>query len=265
VFKPAVIRKSPHKIMKAKRRNAPAARRDTETPTSGPTLTCPTCRTEIKLTETLAAPLIDGTRRSYEDQLARKDAEIASREAAIREQQMQIVAAKGSIEAEVSARLEEERGRIADREAQKARRWIAIDSEQKAKEIAELNKVLKQRDTKLAEAQQAQADLIRKQRTLDDAKREMDLTIQKQVQAQLGTVREKAKQEAEDTLTLKIREKAEQISSMKRQIEELRRRAEQGSQQLQGEVQELVLEALLPQNFLVTGSRPCRRAHSAAT
>jgi hypothetical protein len=106
-----------------------------------------------------------------------------------------------------------------------------------------------QRDAKLAEAQQAQADLIRKQRELDDAKREMDLNIQKQVQAELGAVRDQAKQEAEAALTLRVREKEEQIASMQRQIEDLRRKAEQGSQQLQGEVQELALEALLRQKF----------------
>jgi hypothetical protein len=50
-------------------------------------------------------------------------------------------------------------------------------------------------------------------------------------------------------LTLKVREKEEQIASMQRQIEDLRRKAEQGSQQLQGEVQELALEGLLPQKF----------------
>jgi hypothetical protein len=44
------------------------------------------------------------------------------------------------------------------------------------REVAELNEVLKQRGAKLAEAQEAQADLIRKQRELDDAKREQDLT-----------------------------------------------------------------------------------------
>jgi hypothetical protein len=64
--------------------------------------------------------------------------------------------------------------------------------------------VLKQREAKLAEAQQAQADLIRKQRDLDDAKREFDLTIQKQVQAELGAVRDQAKQETEAALTLRV-------------------------------------------------------------
>jgi hypothetical protein len=96
---------------------------------------------------------------------------------------------------------------------------------------------------------QAQADLIRKQRELDDAKREIDLTVQKQVQAALGTVRDQAKQETEAALNLRVREKEEQVASMQREIEDLRRKAEQGSQQLQGEVQELALEALLRQKF----------------
>ena len=36
------------------------------------TFTCPTCKTEIKLTESLAAPLIESTRRQFEQQLAQK-------------------------------------------------------------------------------------------------------------------------------------------------------------------------------------------------
>jgi hypothetical protein len=214
-----------------------------------PTLTCPTCRTEIKLTESLAAPLIADTRKRYEAQLAHQEAEIAAREAAIRQQQEQIAAARLSIDVEVAAKLDQERARIAAVEAQKARRIVAIDLENRTKEVADLNEVLRQRDAKLAEAQQAQADLIRKQRELDDARREMDLTIQKQVQAELTAVRAKAKQETEEALSLKVREKEEQIASMQRQIEDLKRKAEQGSQQLQGEVQELALEALLRQKF----------------
>ena len=152
-----------------------------------PTLTCPTCRTQIKLTESLAAPLIEVTRKRFEAQLARKEAEVAGREAAIRDQQAQITAAREAIDAQVAAKVDEERGRIAAAEAQKAKRLVAIDVDAKVKEIADLNDVLRQRDAKLAEAQQAQADLIKKQRELDDAKREMDLTIQKQVQVTPAT------------------------------------------------------------------------------
>lgn len=52
--------------------------------------------------------------------------------------------------------------------------------------------VLKDRDIKLAEAQKTQVDLLRKQRELDDAKRELDLAVEKKVQESLTTVRDKA-------------------------------------------------------------------------
>ncbi len=77
----------------------------------------------------------------------------------------------------------------------------------------------------------------------------MDLTIEKRVQESLTGVREKARKEADEQLSLKVMEKEQTILSMQKQIEELKRKAEQGSQQLQGEVLELRLEALLGEKF----------------
>jgi len=214
-----------------------------------PIIVCPNCKTEIKLTESLAAPLIETTRKQYEQRIAQKDADVAEREAAIRRQQADLAKAQESIDEQVAAKLKPERDRIAAEEARKARLLLATDLEQKSKELEDLQGVLKDRDSRLAEAQKAQADLIRKERELDDTKRELDLTIEKRVQESLGAVRDKAKLEAEEGLKLKVLEKEEQIASMQRQIEELRRKAEQGSQQLQGEAQELELEALLRTKF----------------
>jgi hypothetical protein len=59
-----------------------------------------------------------------------------------------------------------------------------------------LQEVLKDRDIKLAEAQKTQVDLLRKQRELDDARRERDLTVEKRAQESLTVVRDKAKQVA---------------------------------------------------------------------
>ncbi|MGD0462737.1 MAG: DUF2130 domain-containing protein [Tepidisphaeraceae bacterium] len=213
------------------------------------TITCPNCKTEIKLTESLAAPLIQAARQEFERKVAQKEADFRKRETAIQEHQAAITKAQESIDAQVASKLKNEREKIAAEEAKKARLLLANDIEQKAKELADLQQVLKDRDTKLAEAQKAQAELIRKQRELDDAMREMNLTIEKKVQESLSAVRDKAKQEAEEGLKLKVLEKEEQIASMQRQIEELKRKAEQGSQQLQGEVQELELESLLRAKF----------------
>jgi hypothetical protein len=214
-----------------------------------PTLVCPQCKNEIKLTESLAAPLLADVRRQFEQRLAQKDADMAKREQSLIERAESIDKAKANLDQQVAAKLQQERVRIAAEEQQKAKLVMGNDLNQKAKEISTLQEVLKQRDAKLAEAQKVQAELLRKERELDDAKREMDLTIEKRVQADLGNQREKAKKEAEDELKLKVMEKDQTITAMQKQIEELKRRAEQGSQQLQGEVQELELEALLTAKF----------------
>lgn len=52
-----------------------------------PTIVCSNCKTEIKLTESLAAPLIEATRKQFEQQLARKDSDIAAREKTMREKE----------------------------------------------------------------------------------------------------------------------------------------------------------------------------------
>lgn len=214
-----------------------------------PTIICPSCKTEIKLTESLAAPLIESTRKEFEERLAQKDADVAKREAFLREQEEALSKVKESIDEEVAEKLRLERSKIAADEARKAKLALATDIEQKDKALEELQGVLAQREKKLAEAQNAQAELIRKQRELDDAKREMDLTIEKRVQEGLSATRDQARKEAEQELKLKVMEKEHTITAMQKQIEELKRKAEQGSQQLQGEVQELELEAVLSAKF----------------
>jgi len=214
-----------------------------------PTINCPNCHTEIKLTESLAAPLIEATRKRYQQEAAKKDADIAKRESALKAAQVTLDKAKASIDEQVTEKLAAGRKTIAEEEAKKAKLLAANDLEQKDKALADLQEVLKARDTKLAEAQKAQADLLRKQRELDDAMRELGVTVEKKVQESLTAVRAQAKQEAEEGLKLRVAEKEEQIAGMQRQIEELRRRAEQGSQQLQGEALELELEATLRNKF----------------
>ncbi len=216
---------------------------------SEPTITCPNCKTEIKLTESLAAPLIESTRRDYEHRLALKDTDIAKKEESLRDREAAVSQAMHAIDDQVAEKLVLERAKIVSEESKKAKLALQSDIDQKAKELAELQDVLTQRDIKLAEAQKAQADLIRQKRELDDAKRELELTVEKRVQDGLSVTREQAKKEAEEGLKLKVMEKEQTIASMQTQIEELKRRAEQGSQQLQGEVQELELEALLRAKF----------------
>ena len=214
-----------------------------------PTVVCPQCKTEIKLTESLAAPLLESIRRDYEQRLTQKDTEVARREKLLHEREAGLQRAKETLDEQVNQKLQQERARISAEEQKKAKLALGNDLEERVKEITELQEVLRQRDTKLAEAQKAQVEILRRERELKDARREMELTIEKRVQDNLAEARDKARKEAEEELKLKVMEKEQTISSMQRQIEELKRKAEQGSQQLQGEVQELELEEMLSSKF----------------
>jgi hypothetical protein len=98
----------------------------TERPTmTEPTITCPNCMTEIRLTESLAAPLIAATRQQFERQLAQKDEDIAKREQGIRDKEKQIAEAKRTLDEQVAdqvaAQLKAERARVVAEESKKAK------------------------------------------------------------------------------------------------------------------------------------------------
>lgn len=221
-----------------------------------PTITCPNCKTEIKLTESLAAPLIQATKAEFEAKIAAKDNEVAKREADLRDQKKVLEEARQQLDEQVAQKLKAERATIAAEEARKAKIALSDEIEAKTTQMNELQQILADRDAKLKVAQDAQADLIRKQRELDDQKRELELTVEKRVQDSIESVRQKAKIDAEEALNMKVAEKEKTISDMQKQIEDLKRKAEQGSQQLQGEVLELALESLLRSRFPMDSIEP---------
>ena len=149
---------------------------------SEPQIVCPKCSTEIKLTESLAAPLIADARRGLEQQLASKEADFAKRETVLRQSQQDLAKAREAVDDDVARKLKAERASIAESEARKARLALADDLEQRDRRLAELQNDLAINNVKLAEAQQAQAEVLRKQRELDDARRELDLNVEKKVQ-----------------------------------------------------------------------------------
>jgi hypothetical protein len=141
--------------------------------------------------------------------------------------------------------LQSERAKIEEAASKKAQ----FDLSQKDKALAEIQEVLKDQDAKLEAAQNAQAELIRMKRALDDEKRAMSLAIETQVQDKLLSVRNEAQQEVKLELQLKVKEKELTITAMQEQIEKLKERSEQGSEQRQGEALEIILEELLREKF----------------
>ena len=229
-----------------------------------PTIICPKCHAEIPLTESLVAPLVEATREKFEKQLQEERAKVEEREGAVRSQLSALEGQRQKLNDEIEIRLASERTKISEEEAKKARVVLQGDLTERSEQIRTLQEALQERDTKLGEARKQQAELLRQQRDLAEAQDAMELTIEQRVNQSLGDVKERAKKEAEDGLILRVREKEEQISSMQRQIEDLKRKAEQGSQQLQGEVFELELESLLGQQFPMDVIEPVAKGELGA-
>jgi hypothetical protein len=105
---------------------------------------------------------------------------------------------------------------------------------------------------KLKEAQQKEIELLRMQQQLKNKEEEIELLVQKKLLEQRGQLSEQLRKEEQERLSLKeqeyqlkLKEMEKQLDDQRKMAEEMKRKAEQGSMQLQGEVQELVLEEML--------------------
>ena len=88
-------------------------------------------------------------------------------------------------------------------------------------------------------------------RKLNDQEQDLVLKYEQKLTERLQHETETIKRRESERVDLKLKERDELISSLSKQVEEMRRKAEQGSTQMQGEVQELAVEEILRSMFLV--------------
>ena len=94
--------------------------RKTEQPIVEPTVICPSCKKEIKLTESLAAPLMEATRRQYEEKLQEMNSAIARREAEVRRQEQVVSQAQKDVEDRIADGVSPRAGQNRSRRDQKS-------------------------------------------------------------------------------------------------------------------------------------------------
>jgi len=196
-----------------------------------PTVKCPKCGTEVKLTETLAAPMVAAVRAEMQTRI---DVAVLQAE----EYQRKIANKERDLEATISVRVAQARQAAKDAAASEV-----------AQQLNDLENQLLQQRAKLSEAQQAQAQALRKERDLEERERALELTLEQRLQAALTTGRVAIMHEAEERNRLKLLEKDTLLQQAQTKMAELQQKLEQGSQQSQGEVQEEDLKARLSEAF----------------
>ncbi len=127
-------------------------------------------------------------------------------------------------------------------------------AEKKAKEslaveLASLRQQVAEKDETLEEARKQELKLRERQRELEKKEKMMDLEVARKVDDERHKVEEEVTTRITEANHVKDIEKEKQFSDLRKQIEDLKRKAEQGSQQAQGEAVEIELEEILRANF----------------
>jgi hypothetical protein len=196
---------------------------------------CPHCRQEIPLTEAISHQIREELTKEFEAELRKKEKALSKKEKEVEE-------SKKLLEKDVAEKLKLERKRIEKEEKKKAQEMFAV-------ELKDLQQQIGEKEKKLEVAQEMELALRKERRELEESKRAFELEITRKLDQEREQIEEEVSKRALEEHRLKDLEKEKQINDMKRQIAELKRKAEVGSQQLQGEVLEFELREILTGNF----------------
>lgn len=206
------------------------------------TVICPNCKFEIEVTEVLSAQLRTQLEKEFEAKIRKKESAIEKREADVARAKEEVEKAQQDIDRRVSEQLAKERKQLSEKALAKAREQVTLEIQDKDQQLTEAN-------TKLKAAQDTELTLRKERRELEEQKATLELTLTRRLDEERAKIRETAKKEVAEERQLKDAEKDKLINDLRVQLDDMKRKAEQGSQQLQGEILETTVEDLLRQQF----------------
>ena len=187
-------------------------------------ITCPACSHSFNAEQVLAQDIEKKVRLELNQQAKDFRAKLI-KESEEKEEQLkkQLVLEKQKLEEQLKTKVKE-------------------DFEAQLKALNEENEQAKKQNKEL---KLKEFEFLKKEKELKDKQEEMQLDMEKKLFQKASEIEEVVKKKAEEENQMRMKEKDMQMQAMKDQIEILKRKAEQGSMQLQGEVQEVILEELL--------------------
>ncbi len=238
-------------------------------------ITCPRCEHRFTLNEALTAQLRAGFEAEHQARLQRALQEVEQRtqaqmqglerllseqNARIKESESRALAFQQRVlELEQSRQQAIERARLETeerlrREFLEHQQALIAQAEQRACESSkherrELELRLAAEREARERAQRAELELRQRAAALEERARELDLEVARRIDAERAHWETKLRQMLAVEHDLRLKEKDKQLEDLRRVIADLQRKSEQGSQELQGEVLELDIQAALEQRF----------------
>lgn len=199
------------------------------------TTQCPKCGVSIDVNELLYHELEKQAEQKYQDLMAAEQGKLAEQKLAVRQQQEEL---ESTVAQQVQTSLAEEKRKLQEQ----------LEADQ-AERIKAMQKELDAQSSKVVEFNKAKSEIERLKREKKTLATEIELDIEKRLSEQFNQQQEKLKLQLDQRVQFKIAEKEQVISQLKEKLSEAQRKAEQGSMQTQGEVQELAIEEWLSRQF----------------
>jgi hypothetical protein len=207
---------------------------------------CPNCGTNIDVTNILSHQLEAEYQAKYQAQIHSEQVKMNELVDKLREEKLAFEEKKKRENELFHERLEksiiEERSKIEEKLK------IKIAEEQGAQMDA-LQKELNEKSAQVSELNNTKAEVQRLKREKEEAQSIAQLAAETKMNEILQVEKEKIKKLVEDNNEMKIKELQKKLDDQRTLTEEMKRKQEQGSMQLQGEVQELAIEEWLGVQF----------------
>ncbi len=199
------------------------------------TIKCPGCGEAIPISEAIHHQIAERTREEF-----KAEAVEARRLLAARERELDEKAA--ALDRMVSDRLSAERANLSKEIEAQLRSRLST-------EISDLRRQADERAERLAQAQAIELQLRTEKRNLEEREKARDLEMARKLDEERVRLQQEISTRLEEEHARQAAEKDKRLSDAMKANDELRRKLQQGSQQLQGEVLELALEDLISQTF----------------
>ena len=207
---------------------------------------CPNCGQEIDVNDLLYHQLDDELKEKYNNEMLQEKNKLRLQYDLLEKEKVNFDGIKKEYEDKIRNGIQEGLKEEKQRLEKKLREKI---EEEQSEQIKSLHEELNQKSNRLKEFNKAKSEIERLKREKEEIKDAIEVESERRFTKTLMEEREKIRKNEEGKMQFKVDEKDQVIMQLNRQLQEAQRKAEQGSMQLQGEVQELAIEDWLKTNF----------------
>lgn len=205
-------------------------------------MNCPNCKTIINVDELLVAQFQESIKKDLHQELHLREMELNEEKEEYKQLALQLSKEKEGVDEMVNSRVK--KLLISREETLKASIQKEVEDEKRI-QLEELENELTKKSSQLQELNGTKAQLVRLRREMEESETRIILEKEKELTARLEEARAKIKEQVHQESFLKIKEREKIIEDLKNKLDDAKKRAEQGSMQLQGEIQELEIIELL--------------------